>query len=262
MAGGQMYLSAKAKRGTGYGGRRKTKKKKIAEEVRKAVVRGVTSYSSLRSRSLIAKKSVITLPYSAVFEMKTQSAELNDTFIQRQFRLNSPYDPWTGQDVDPNNITCTGFQHVFGTSANGYRDGIYQDYTVLRTKITLTMLNEDIGQGAIVGQYINAVNGANLNFYSIANQPKWYKERIILGGNPTAVTTMVTKWDAAKFVGSDVRDMDEYRGTYNSNPANIIYLYVLARNMYNVTLENVIKCRLKLEYTLECTLPRDLQQGY
>lgn len=252
---GRMYKAPRPKRTT-----KKKREANLNKKIAKAVQRGVTSYAGLRSRSLIPKKSVLYFPYTALITLDTPNAFASEDFTQVQYRLNDIFDVDTST-LGLNNITATGFQHVFGTAVNGYQDGIYQEFTVLSTDVEVTFLNEE-RIGGICALYCNQVSGADLDYRTMTNQPKWYKERIYTPGfGAGSKQTIRMKWDAARFVGSDVRDLSEYRGSNNSSPANTVYLYVLARNMNLEETVNSLQVRVKLRFKVECTIPRDLEKG-
>lgn len=248
---GKMY---RAKR------RKSNKAEDLEKKIQRAVSRGVTSYASIRTRSLIPKKSIIRFPYTALITIATLDSQFTENFNSFQFRVNDIFDPDQRGGLGEDNITATGFQHVFGTSQNNFQDGIYQNFTVLKNDISVTFVNESLEQGAIVGTYIQTINGASLDYRTMTNQPQWYKERV-LGVTDQSVATIKYKLDLAKYVGSDVRDLREYRGTQASSPPNLIRLYVLARNMNNTPEPNAIQVRIKMNYIVECTVPRDLEKG-
>lgn len=249
---GKMYKASRPKSNS--------KSKNLEKKIQKAVARGVTSYASIRTRSLIPKKSIIRFPYTALLTVPTLDATFTENFNSFQFRVNDIFDPDQRAGLGEDNITATGFQHVFGTPGNNFQDGVYQNFTVLKNDISVTFVNESLEQGAIVGTYIQTINGANLDYRTMTNQPQWYKERV-LGVTDQSVANISYKLDLAKYVGSDVRDLREYRGTQSSSPPNLIRLYVMTRNMNNTPEPNAIQVRVKMNYIVECTVPRDLEKG-
>ena len=249
---GKMYRAKRPKS--------KSNSKSLEKKIQKAVTRGVTSYDSIRTRSLIPKKSVIRFPYTALITVPTFDSTFTEDFNSFQFRVNDIFDPDQRGGLGEDNITATGFQHVFGTSQNNFQDGVYQNFTVLKNDISVTFVNESLQQGAIVGTYIQSINGASLNYRTMTNQPQWYKERV-LGVTDQSIATISYKLDLAKYVGSDVRDLSEYRGTQSTSPPNLIRLYVMARNMNSTSETNQIQVRIKMNYVVECTIPRDLEKG-
>lgn len=241
---------------------KKSKKKAMNAAIKRAVTRGVTSYSTIRARSLIPSKSVLRFPYTALITQNTPDATISEDFRANLFVINDIFDPSVAI-VGDNNITATGFQHVFGTPANNYKDGIYQQFCVLKCDITVDFVNDAGPNGApvIVATYLNSVNNADLNYRTMTNQPIYYQERVL--GNEASgrgITTLRRKFDAARFSGDDVRDIEKEKGAFNASPTNRVYLYVMSRSMNNSPSQTV-QLRVKLNYTVECTVNRDLEQG-
>lgn len=257
-----MTIGTRGRGSRKYKYKKKTNKKAIDAAVKRAVTRGVTSYSSIRARSLIPSKAVIKFPYTALITQFTPDATATEDFRANTFIINDIFDPDVGL-IGDNNITATGFQHIFGTSENNYKDGIYQEFCVLKCDIQVDFCNEGGVNGApvIVATYFNGVNNADLSYRTMTNQPIYYQEKIL--GNEvsgSSVTTLRRRFDAARFSGDDVRDIEREKGAFNRSPDNRVYLYVMSRSMNQSNSEKV-QLRVKLHYTVECTVPRDLQQG-
>jgi len=240
-------------------------KKAIKKIAQKAVQGGVKNYNNLRiMRPLIQTKAILNLPYNALFTLVVPSNSLTDNYYQRLFSLNNIFDP------DPslsgvNNITYTGYQNTFGTSAAQFKDGLFQEWTVLQNKWEVTFMCPSDGtpQTYVVGTYINRLNNANPDYATMSSQGKHYKERI-LGRYDIGGTTIRGKLDMAQYTGSDVRDDGDYEGKFNGTDADFknIYLYILARHADKSDDEQIITIRLRCTAVVECITPRDHEKGF
>lgn len=232
----------------------KTLKKKIQKEIQK----GVTNYKAIRPRSITLKKAVLSFPYTALLTLATPNAVNTEVFQNYSFRINSIFDPDQGILGD-NNITVSGFQHIFGTTGVNHVDGQFAEWTVLKAKTETLFISVTSNPIICATWFSSPMPDQTFDYRTLTNGQKWYKERVLTDTKASA--TIKSTWDACAFTGDDVRDSDKYKGKYNMDVSNPISMTLLVRNFNKEAANHDIQIRLKINYIVECTAPRQLEQG-
>jgi hypothetical protein len=179
------------------------------------------------------------LTYSDNFGLSTGAGTCG-TYI---FSGNGLYDP---------NITGTGHQPM----AFDQLMLSYEHYTVLSSKITVTVRSTDADDSIWVGVSLNAGTTAVTDYNALCENGLIVRERVGLSTHPTAVRTLVQKVDVRDFesVPSVLSDPD-LQGSVSANPVEQVYYHVSSWNTENANVAGAT-FSVFIEYDVMFTEPR------
>lgn len=210
-----------------------------------------------RKRRYVRKKSTALAPSPAMpigkkFLFKTRYVELEgyitaSTVAQSNiFQLNGLYDP---------NITTTGHQPI------GFDQlmPLYDHYTVIGAKASLTCTNTSSSLSCIaVAQVKDNSTPSSVTSEMVENGSNKY---CVLGPSTSGASTktMALGVNMSKFLGRNVMDEDNCKGTITTNPIEGVYLHVHLDSPSTSAVS--MRYLLTIDYVAVLTEPKQLSSS-
>lgn len=227
------------------------RRRKIVRRRRRYARKGATS----RSSAIVRVTRAPTSPLGKIFKMSLpyveQAIQLNPGIgglaVSHFFSANGLYDPnVTGGGHQP-----LGFDQIMP---------LYDHYTVIASKITVTAYNDDSTVKQVIGVRLADQNSAP--YTDLANLMEngggkyvWLNSK---GGNGDMVTFSMG-CSPKRFFGKSLND-DTYKGGIGANPADQVFFHVWAAP-YSSTDSAAINVNVRIDYIALFSEPKQLQSS-
>lgn len=160
------------------------------------------------------------------------------------FRANDIFDP---------NYTSTGHQPM----GHDQWSAFYNHYTVLGSKLTVTMSNQDAADAVIAGVYLVDDTTAPTTVTTLIENAKGpYGHMDSSGGS--GIRRLTCKYSAKKFFRCDVRDRTDLKASFGSSPTEQAYYTIWAAAMDTLADPGNVVMTVVIDYICLLTEPKDL----